>query len=254
MYVFAKTDIGQYRKENQDAYAIQPLGEKSLLALVCDGMGGAAGGSIASQLAMSSFVGYFVSEISDKNISLNDKSDMNLGILEELLKDSLRVANREVFMRSQTDVNLQGMGTTLVACLVLDSVCLIINVGDSRLYHFHSVGLDQITRDHSYVQMLVDTGRLSPELASTHPERNVITRAVGVRQGVTGETFRLTVSKGEKILLCSDGLSGYVSTEEMKSVVSCDDIDNGIDFADSLVQIANRNGGKDNITAVLLTF
>lgn len=251
------TDIGRFRSENQDYFLITPLTDTALLAVVCDGMGGAAGGKIASTLAASSFESAVIAGIAERNLDLCDKTDDNLAILEEVLKEAVRIANREVFSYAKDSVDLVGMGTTLVACLVIGNECIICNVGDSRLYHFTSRSMRQITRDHSYVQMLIDTGRLEPQLAAAHPDRNIIMRAVGTRAGVTAETFRLTLSEKESLLLCSDGLYGYASHEVIYSIVWGNEAifyESEETKVQKLIDAANQGGGRDNITAVLLTY
>lgn len=251
------TDIGRYRSENQDSFEIIVYNQNTVLAIVCDGMGGAAGGKIASSLAISSFLSQFEKLLKEKNISFDDKNSCNLDILEEMMKDSVKEANRIIFEYAQNDVGLIGMGTTLVACLVIGRDCLVCNVGDSRLYHLTKTSMRQITRDHSYVQMLIDTGMLEKKLAAAHPDRNVIVRAVGTRAGVTAETFRFTLNANETVLLCSDGLSGYVSNEQIYSLLwGSEDIFKHDEKkkAFSLIQAANDGGGRDNITAVILTY
>lgn len=252
-----KTDIGKHRSENQDSYAITALGKDAFLAVVCDGMGGAAGGKIASTLAIQSFEGAIIAKIAERNIDLTDKREENLAILEEVMKEAVQIANREVFGYAKDSIELLGMGTTLVACLVIDNECVICNVGDSRLYHFTSHSMRQITRDHSYVQMLIDTGRLLPEMAAAHPDRNIIMRAVGTRQGVTAETFRLTLHENETVLLCSDGLTGYTTNETIYTILwGSQDIFRHSEESkvQALIDAANEGGGRDNITAVLLTY
>ena len=251
------TDIGRHRLENQDSFSITPLSESAILAVVCDGMGGATGGKIASSLALQSFETSVIAQIREKNIDLRDKSSHNLDILEEVLKQAVKTANADVFGYAKDSIDLIGMGTTLVACLVIENECLICNVGDSRLYHFTSHSMRQITRDHSYVQMLIDTGMLLPEMAAAHPDRNIIMRAVGTRAGVTAETFRLTLSEKETVLLCSDGLSGYTTNEIMYSILWGSEaifLSSEEQKVQALIDAANDGGGRDNITAVILTY
>ena len=141
--------------------------------------------------------------------------------------------------------------------MLIENEAYICNVGDSRLYHLTSHSMKQVTTDHSYVQMLIDNGLLAPELAAAHPDRNVITRAVGTRALVTSETFRLTLSERETLLLCSDGLSGYASNEEIYSIVwGSKDIyaRPTAEKVRDLIDLANHNGGRDNITALLITY
>ena len=251
-----KTDIGRHRSENQDIFHILPFTERVVLATVCDGMGGAAGGKIASSLALSRFEASFVARLQKQNIDFTDKILPDPDILEEIIKEAVKDANRSVFSYAKDSVDLIGMGTTLVSCLVMDSLCLVCNVGDSRLYHLTKTSMRQITRDHSYVQMLIDTGMLSPQQAAAHPDRNVIMRAVGTRAVVTAETFRFTVAPDESLLLCSDGLSSFVSNEIIYSLVWGSESvfrKEEAEKVDAMIQAANDAGGRDNITAVLLT-
>lgn len=251
------TDIGRHRADNQDSFAITPIGEDALLAVVCDGMGGAAGGKIASSLAAEQFTS-FVKEKIQALLSIPfDKNADNESIIEEILKKGVDQANAAVYHYAKDSIDLIGMGTTLVAVLLIEKEAYICNVGDSRLYHLTAHSMKQVTKDHSYVQMLIDNGLLSPELAAAHPDRNVITRAVGTRAIVTPETFRLTMREKETLLLCSDGLSGYASNEEIYAIVwgSSERYARPTEQkVRELINVANENGGRDNITAVLITY
>lgn len=251
------TDIGKYRSENQDSFHILSLDDSVVLATVCDGMGGAAGGQIASSLALKCYEDALISQLHQQNIQFTDNSTYDADILEGIMKEAIKAANREVFDYAKDAVDLLGMGTTLVSCLAIGAECLICNVGDSRLYHLTKTSMKQVTRDHSYVQMLVDTGMLERDLARAHPDRNIITRAVGTRPVVTAETFRLSLQRDEAILLCSDGLSNYVSNEMIYSIIwgskAIFDIAEE-EKVKTLIHAANEGGGRDNITAVLLTY
>ena len=257
MEFFGKTDIGRHRADNQDSFAIYSIAEDALLAVVCDGMGGAVGGRIASSLANETFVSY-VKEKIQAFLSIGfDNSSENEAIIEEIMKQGVAEANTAVYNYAKDSIDLIGMGTTLVSVLLLGREAYICNVGDSRLYHLTSHFMKQVTTDHSYVQMLIDNRLLAPELAAAHPDRNVITRAIGTRALVTPETFRLTLSDQETLLLCSDGLSGYVANEEIYAIVwGSKEIyaHPTEEKVQALIDLANFNGGRDNITAVLLTF
>ena len=257
MEYYGLTDIGRHRAENQDSFAVAAIEDNVILAVVCDGMGGAVGGKIASSLAVERFMAYVKEKIQTfLSIGFDNSAD-NESIIEGIMKQGVAEANTVVYEYAKDSIDLLGMGTTLVSVLVIGKEAYICNVGDSRLYHLTSRSMKQVTTDHSYVQMLVDNGLLAPELAAAHPDRNVITRAVGTRALVTPETFRLTLDDRETLLLCSDGLSGYVSNEEVYAIVwGSKEI-----YAHStekkvktLIELANANGGRDNITAVVLTF
>lgn len=254
---YGKTDIGRHRADNQDSFDLVFIGEEALLAVVCDGMGGAVGGKIASSLAVEQFVAY-VKEKIQAFLSIGfDKSADNEAIIEGIMKQAAAQANTTVYNYSKDSIDLLGMGTTLVSVLVIGKDAYVCNVGDSRLYHLTAHFMKQVTTDHSYVQMLIDNGLLAPELAAAHPDRNVITRAIGTRALVTPETFRVTLDEQETLLLCSDGLSGYVSNEEIYAIVwGSKDIyaRPTEEKVQALIDTANANGGRDNITAILLTF
>ena len=257
MDFYGMTDIGRHRADNQDTFAITPIAENVVLAVVCDGMGGAVGGKIASSLAVEEFSNY-VKEKIQAFLSISfDKNNDNEAIIERIMKQGVAQANTAVYNYAKDSIDLIGMGTTLVSVLLIENEAYICNVGDSRLYHLTSHSMKQVTTDHSYVQMLIDNGLLAPELAAAHPDRNVITRAVGTRALVTSETFRLTLSERETLLLCSDGLSGYASNEEIYSIVwGSKDIyaRPTAEKVRDLIDLANHNGGRDNITALLITY
>ncbi len=261
------TDIGRYRSENQDAFALVPLSEDALLAVVCDGMGGAAGGKLAAELAIERFTSLVCERVrpclsqffrnSEDFSDPTDETDENLAIIEAIMKEGLAGANDAVYHHAKDSMEYVGMGTTLVALLLIGSRAYVCNVGDSRLYHLTSRVMKQVTRDHSYVQMLIDTGLLAPHQAAAHPDRNVITRAIGTQPIVTGETFFLILKPEESLLLCSDGLSGYLSNEEIYTRVwgsrAVFETPNE-EKVKALIDAANENGGRDNITAVLVTY
>lgn len=240
MKIVAKTDKGIIREQNQDAYSVGELPGEVAWAVVCDGMGGAAGGNIASALA--------VKVISEKiNASYNEK--MREASIKNLLESAITAANIEVYDMAQARRELQGMGTTVVCAIVRDNVAYIAHVGDSRAYLANKNGLTQLTTDHSMVQDLVNQGKITAEEAEHHPNKNYITRAVGVDEGIEIDFTQTELNKDETLLLCTDGLSNYVSSNEL-----LDDISDGqyYAFADRLVKRANNNGGGDNITVVAI--
>ena len=240
MKIVAKTDKGLVRENNQDAYAVGELPGEVAWAVVCDGMGGAAGGNIASALA--------VKVISDKiTSSYNEK--MRDSSIKNLLDTAITAANIEVYDMAYSRPDLKGMGTTVVAVVVRDNVAHIAHAGDSRAYLVNKDGVEQITVDHSLVQNLVDRGEITKEEAEHHPNKNVITRALGVDKRIDVDFSEIDMQENETLVLCTDGLSNCVNNSEM-----AEDIKDGqyYAFADRLVKRANKNGGNDNITVVAI--
>lgn len=239
--IVAKTDKGIVREENQDAYSVCELPNEVAWAVVCDGMGGAAGGNIASALA--------VKVISEK-LSATYHDDLTENSIYGILEAAVRIANLEVYNLAVTRPELEGMGTTVVCAIVRDSDVYIAHAGDSRAYLANKDGLTQLTMDHSMVQDLVNKGKITPEEAEHHPNKNYITRAVGVDKYIEVDFDHTELKENETLLLCTDGLSNYVSSDEL-----LDDISDGqyYAFADRLVKRANNNGGGDNITVVAIT-
>ena len=231
---------GLVRENNQDAYAVGELPGEVAWAVVCDGMGGAAGGNIASALA--------VKVISDKiTSSYNEK--MRDSSIKNLLDSAITAANIEVYDMAYSRPDLKGMGTTVVAVVVRDNVAHIAHAGDSRAYLVNKDGVEQITVDHSLVQNLVDRGEITKEEAEHHPNKNVITRALGVDKRIDVDFSEIDMQENETLVLCTDGLSNCVNNSEM-----AEDIKDGqyYAFADRLVKRANKNGGNDNITVVAI--
>jgi len=249
---YGKSDIGQKRESNQDSFSIKSYGKDVLLAVVCDGMGGISGGSIASDIARDIFISNMAKLSED--LALQKKKSKKI-ILTEIEK-SVELANDFLFDIAGRDVNLRGMGTTLVAALVSNTTLYACNVGDSRLYRINANGITQVTKDHSYVQYLVDTGKITEDEAKTNKNKNLIMRAVGNDKSIDVDTFTIELNKeqSEYFLLCSDGLTGLVDDEEIFTIV------NGKETAraslkqkvECLVERANFLGGNDNITVVLI--
>ena len=253
MVFYGKTDVGMRRAVNQDNFIIRAYSAEVLTAIVCDGMGGANGGSVASALAAKAFMD--VLDRCQKNfplfVGMNDEE------LCDMLVEASIEANRAVYRKGNADQSLSGMGTTLVGCLVLPEMIYTINVGDSRMYLTGDGTIRQVTHDHSYVQYLVDIGKLTPEEAKNSRNRNIITRAVGTERTVNADIFSTPHAdfRGEYIVLCSDGLTNYVEPEEICAVVE-KHVDEGEDIlrmaCEELVHMANERGGSDNITAVMV--
>jgi serine/threonine protein phosphatase PrpC len=223
-----RTDVGRERSQNEDAFL-----ESSPLFCVADGMGGARAGEVASQIAVE---------------TLADGGPTDSGA-ESMLAASAQAANRKIYELAQSDESRSGMGTTLTAVLVEDGDVVTGHVGDSRLYRLREGELDRLTRDHSLVEELVRRGELEPDEAKVHPQRSIITRALGPEPDVDVETFTCPGRPGDVYLLCSDGLTSMVSEDEVARILG----EPGAleQSADRLIEAANAAGGKDNITVVL---
>ena len=235
MECIAKTDKGLVRSTNQDAFAFGKLGD-SLWAVVCDGMGGTSGGSIASEIAVSRF------KETAENMGLAISRSPN-----GLHTSALSSANTLIFDKANKDADLKGMGTTAVSVVVSGGVAYIAHVGDSRAYYISDSKVSFVTKDHSMVQTLVESGKITNDEAKTYKHKNIITRAVGVGEDVNIEFDEISVSGGY-LLLCSDGLINMISEEEICKIIT-DDFNSS---AENLVAAANNMGGNDNITALVI--
>ncbi len=253
-YFYGRSDIGKVRSANQDSYIIGRLCENASLCVVCDGMGGARSGNVASECAAAIFADkvkkYAAPHISDGIMELD--SDDACVILDDAAHD----ANSAVYKKSQSSIVYKGMGTTLVAALICGDVAYVINVGDSRLYLISDNTITQITHDHSYVQHLIDSGTLTVEDARTHPYRNRITRAVGVASDLEADIYSVDLSSLDccYLLLCSDGLSGQLLPEDIYAIITAETEgdDELSEKTEKLIDAANAAGGPDNITALLI--
>ena len=220
---------------------MEQLDRGGLLCVVCDGMGGAKSGNIASSLAVDVFV---------QEIKRSWKPGMDQERIDQMMTSAVKLANFTVFDQAQQFEEFDGMGTTLVAALIKNRRVTIANVGDSRAYGITPDGITQLTRDHSLVQMMVDRGDLTPEVAKTYPGKNFITRAIGTEPMVLCDIFHLDVEKGDFLLLCSDGLSNVMDDQEILFEVA-----HGVNKAhccDRLLDIAKNRGAPDNVTSVLV--
>ncbi len=226
MKMYGATDKGLVRATNQDSFYIDKQGK---WAVVADGMGGHNGGETASAMT--------VEEI---------KKSMSQGIG---LKEAIENANTIVYKRATENPELLGMGTTAVLCEVLNDRVNIAYAGDSRAYLFRDGALRQLTKDHSIVQQLIDSGTITKEQAKYHPQRNLITRAVGTEMTIEVDTVTEEFTDGDSLLICSDGLSSYVDENEILNILKTG---RSSEIILSLIDAANNAGGKDNITAVLI--
>ena len=241
MQCWGLTDAGCIRPQNQDAYHIEHLDRNTLLCVVCDGMGGAKSGNVASTLA----VDVFVQEVKRVWTPSMDREK-----IDQMLRGAVKLANFTVFDQAQQFEEFDGMGTTLVAVLSHGRRVTVVNVGDSRAYKVDSDGIRQLTVDHSLVQMMVDRGELTPELARTYPGKNFITRAIGTEPVVESDLFHHRVDRGDCLLLCSDGLSNMMDDQEILFEVV-----HGTNkqlCCQRLLDIAKNRGAPDNVTSVMI--
>ncbi len=242
MRCVGRTDIGSKRINNQDTFRIE-MTDQNTLAVVCDGMGGANAGNVASSLAADVFFRSLHSTL--KSIKASPTS----GDLRRMMVNALNEANRTVYELSSTDAQLEGMGTTLVAFLhPKGGKTAVINIGDSRLYTFsRRNGLAQVSRDHSFVQFLIDNGSITRDEARVHPNRNIILRAVGINETAEGDIF---FAEGyDMLLLCTDGLTNILTEDEI-TLLLCENLDIDVKCK-KLIDLANSREAGDNITVVL---
>ena len=241
MQTWGITDPGCVRSQNQDTYQIEQLDRSTTLCIVCDGMGGARSGNVASSLAVDVFI---------QEVRNTFKSNMSQADWDRMLESAVKLANFTVFDQAQQFEDFYGMGTTLVAALIHGKDVTVVNVGDSRAYLVNKDGIRRITTDHSLVQMMVDRGELSKERARTYPGKNYITRAVGTESTVQCDIFHLDVERGDCILLCSDGLTNTMDDQEILFEVV-----HGVnkeDCCQHLLDIAKGRGAPDNVTGVMV--
>ena len=241
MTCFGKTDIGRVRATNQDAFVCGRLDDNSVFAVVCDGMGGASGGNIASSIAIRTI---------SSRLTASYRKGMTLSSMQNVLESAIAAANVEVYDEASLNPELHGMGTTLVMAVTIGDEVLVAHIGDSRAYIVTAENvIEQITTDHSVVQQMVERGQITPEEAKTHPRRNFITRALGVSDTVACDFSEFTMPKGAIILLCTDGLTGMVEATDIAKIVR---LSANADIPDRLIAAANRAGGSDNITVAMI--
>ncbi len=241
MQSWGLTDPGCVRSQNQDAYQIEQLDKNTVLCVVCDGMGGAKSGNVASTLAVEVFV---------DEIRRTWTTGMDQEQIDQMLEGAVKLANYTVYDQSQQFEVFSGMGTTLVAALIQDRQTTVVNVGDSRAYRINREGIRCLTTDHSLVQLMVERGELTPEMARNYPGKNFITRAIGTEPVVACDLFHLDVERGDTLLLCSDGLSNLLDEQELLFEVV-----HGTNkqlCCQRLLEIAKNRGAPDNVTSVLV--
>lgn len=238
MKSFAITDVGKRRELNEDYIytSDKMIGNLSNLFIVADGMGGHNAGDYASR--------YTVEKVIETVEELENERD-----IEEIMQEAIYRANAYIYEKARTDIKLSGMGTTLVIASIKNQEVLVANIGDSRMYVINK-NITQITKDHSLVEEMVTMGGLDKEAARNHPDKNIITRAIGVKEFVLADFFEVELEKEDKILLCTDGLTNMLDDDEIHRIVqSNEDVETA---AKALIAAANEKGGRDNIAVVLI--
>lgn len=241
MIIAHGTDIGNVRAVNEDSHCVKQISDDCVFAVVADGMGGHRGGRTASSSAVD-----IISEYISANLSAADDGDT----VKTVLSDAIKTANERIYIRSLSEDDLSGMGTTIAAVICTHGRAYAANVGDSRIYAVDDK-IRQISRDHSYVQDLLEKGLITDAEASSHPNKNIITRAVGTEMTVDIDFFEFPILENTKILLCTDGLSNFVSDAEIEKALTENEPQRANEL---LISLANKNGGKDNITVVNMDF
>ena len=240
MRVFSKTDIGKVREMNQDFYYISEQFDELKLFVLADGMGGYAGGEIASKMAVQS-----ACENIKENWKRVNKSEEEI---LKLIKDATLYANKLVYEKSKRNKELDEMGTTLDICIIYNGIIYISHIGDSRIYKISQNEIKLLTTDHTYVQKLLMDGTISKEEAKTHPDRHMLLKALGCNETIEPDVFAVRWNLDEQILMCSDGLTNMLSEDEIKEIV----LNDLVSPENSLIKKANDMGGLDNTTLILL--
>ena len=240
MEAFATSDIGRARQINEDSYYISNKEDEIKLFIVADGMGGYNGGEVASNFAVKAAHNYILSNF--------EKSKENRDALLNLVKESMQYANKIVYEKAMQSEELKNMGTTLDICLIYQNKAYISHIGDSRIYRIRKEFMRKLTKDHSYVQQLVDEGKITKEESMNHPKKNMLIKALGCTEYIEPDTMIKAFLKGDIILMCTDGLTNMVKEEEIYNIIKT----NNINPSEELVKKANENGGLDNITAVII--
>ena len=234
------TDKGAVRTQNQDAYYLKSLGEDLVAVVVCDGMGGARAGNVASWLAVEACAEYLESLPAEELARASG----------EQLKQAAELANEAIYHKAAHEPDFRGMGTTMVAAILSGEKAQILNIGDSRAYRINEEGISKVTRDHSLVEDLVCRGEITREEARLHPQKNLITRALGSEKAARTDLYELTLEPGEFLLLCTDGLSNVLTDQELLYEV----LHGGEpeDCCQRLLKAAMSRGAPDNVTAALI--
>lgn len=240
MRIIGNTDVGRTRIANEDAFKYGTFDDGTSWAVVCDGMGGVHGGKIASSTA--------INMVSQKIRKCYNPA-MSISSIENLLLSSITTANCIVFDRGESDSELEGMGTTIVAAIIKNNEACIAHVGDSRAYLISDDSIKLVTKDHSLVQEMLDIGEITQSEFEHHPIKNIITRAIGVDEKIEIEFDIIEFNDSDSLILCSDGLSGQVDKDTMLKIYKETEFES---LADKYIEVANDNGGIDNITVVIM--
>ena len=242
MRAWGMTDVGLKRHENQDTYAFETFGAPdTVVAVVCDGMGGVTGGQLASSLAVTTYM---------EQLHALAHVDMTVEQVRSMQASCVDRANAAVYARAQESAEYHGMGTTLVSAVVSPDMAVVCNVGDSRAYHIGADGIHRVTRDHSVVEEMVESGKITPEQARTHPKRNLITRALGPDRHILCDSFAVPMAEGDCLLLCTDGLTNTAEDKELLEIIR--DERDGDAALSRLLALSKSRGAPDNVTAVLV--
>lgn len=248
MDISGLTDVGKRRETNQDNFCIKKLDERVCFAIVCDGMGGQNGGQLASKIACETIESHLL-EIGDELKFQKENPDESVEDIKSMMIRGMSKANLAVHDAASCDENYKGMGTTTILVVIIDDLAYITHIGDSRVYILTDKKLSQITKDHSVVQELVDQGELTKQEALNHPNKNMITRAVGVNLLVDIDYLKIPFEYGNKLLICTDGLTNMVQDFVIENIL----INNGVqESCSQLIELANKAGGYDNSTVVVI--
>ena len=240
MRVYSGSDIGLVRDSNQDYCQTGLFPDHVAWAVVCDGMGGANGGCTASSVA---------TEAISQHLTEGYHPDMTSEQIRTLMEEAVEGANTEVYRMSMEDFTLRGMGTTVVCAIVRNGLVYIVHAGDSRAYLYGSGQIRRLTTDHSIVQQLVSAGRITEEEARVHPNRNIITRALGIEAGLATDYTMENFPQGSRLIICTDGLSGYFSDADLCRLI---DQTGEEELIETLIRAAKSQGGSDNITVAVI--
>lgn len=241
MQISVKTDIGRERKANEDYYFVSDENSEIKLFIIADGMGGYNAGEVASKMATEA-----VREYVNKHFGKNKHSRESI---VDMLNKAVKYANKVVYKKSKTSKELEGMGTTLDVCLIYNSNVYIAHIGDSRVYRIRKEFLRRITKDHSYVQTLIEDGKITKEEAYNHPKKNMLTKALGCVEEVEPDIYVKTFLKGDTLIMTTDGLTNMVRENEIYNIVK----ESKQEAVQELVLRANENGGYDNITIIVIS-
>lgn len=240
MFVTAKSDIGMLRGENQDNFKVGTIGDNTAICVVCDGMGGALAGGEASEVA---------SNVVFDRLNLSYREGLSSRAVQNLLVTALRTANTVVYEKGRSDKLKEGMGTTCVAAIASGDIAYIASVGDSRAYLLTSGGITQITKDHTFVEMLQQQGKYDESDAAAKHMSHIITKAIGTEETVDPDFFEIPLEEKSLILLCSDGLTNYLSDEQIYNFAYAKPLESAMN---DMINYCNDSGGKDNITIAII--